>query len=99
MGCLSVDIRELSGIVANYVPTSGISTTFEKESGVDVEYTNLTGMDAIYTNTTKIEVNYYFICTVGTKKYLKVTPSEPLWITMDEMGVYTVRSNTDWIIL
>lgn len=99
MGCLSVDIKGLSGIVANYDNIGGISSNYEKESGIDTKYSNLGGMDAIYTNATKIEVNYYFICTVGTKKYLKVTPDEPLWITIGEDITYTIRSNSDWIIL
>lgn len=43
-------------------------------------------------------VGAYLVCEAGRGAYLRVTPVDPVWVTMTESGVYDVRSNTNWII-
>lgn len=39
------------------------------------------------------------VCSVGGLYYLRVTPSEPQWITPDMPARYQVRSNTRWNVI
>ena len=45
-----------------------------------------------------VRLGIYLICRVGKDKYLRVTPTETLWITVDSSINYEVRSNTEWRI-
>lgn len=99
MGCLQVEFQRIGGVKVDYTPINDIGVTYERIGGTKVEYKQLNDLNVSYKRLGGLKVEYYLICTVGTDKYLKVTPEEPIWITMDEMGVYTVRSNTDWVVL
>lgn len=76
-----------------------LNVRLTNKGGCDVYITPKNSLDAKYTDKGGIKVNIYFVCRVGTREYLRVTPEEPIWITMDEMGVYTVYSNTNWIVI
>lgn len=99
MGCLNVRIQRVNGLHTGFSPVGGIIANYTNKNGVESKYTRIDGMDAKYEKKSGVKVNFYFVCRVGTREFLRVTPEEPIWITMDEMGVYTVRSNTDWIVL
>lgn len=99
MGCLSVSIRRIGGLQTDFKCQNDITTHYTYKGGVDVDYTPKNEIDATYTKQGGMKVNLYFVCRVGTREYLRVTPEEPIWITMDESGVYTVYSNTNWIVI
>lgn len=44
-------------------------------------------------------VNISLVCKVGKDKFLRVMPSEPMWVTTDSSVTYTIYSNTNWIIV
>lgn len=46
----------------------------------------------------RMMVEVGIICTAEEAYYLNVSPQEVQWITEDEVIVYRVRSNVDWVI-
>lgn len=45
------------------------------------------------------DITLNWVCGVNySVNYLKVTPTETVWITIDYGIEYNVRSNTDWIV-
>lgn len=99
MGCLNVKIQRVSGCQTEFSHVGGMIANYTNKNGVESKYTRIDGMDAKYEKKSGLKVNLYFVCRVGTREFIRVSPEEPIWITMDEMGVYTVRSNTDWVVL
>lgn len=45
-----------------------------------------------------LKMTAYLVCDVGRQKYLRVTPDEPIWIDVGIDGIFTIRSNTEWIV-
>lgn len=99
MGCLNVRIQRVNGLHTGFSPMNSIDVQFENKNSLESKYTSRNDITARYEKKSGVKVNFYFVCRVGTREFIRVSPEEPIWITMDEMGVYTVRSNTDWIVL
>lgn len=99
MGCLNVRLKSVSGYQTGYTPLNGIDVNYGSGNSIGSNYTSLNDISAKYGKKGGAKVNFYFVCRVSTREFLRVTPENPIWITMDEMGVYTIRSNTDWIVL
>lgn len=47
---------------------------------------------------TGISVKCGLVCSLADVLYVRVSPQEVQWITEDEVIVYNVESNTNWII-
>lgn len=47
---------------------------------------------------TGISVKCGIVCSLADVLYVRVSPQEVQWITEDEVIVYNVESNTNWII-
>lgn len=53
----------------------------------------------VITNISKdLKVRTSIVCSIGNRQYLNVSPDEIQWITPDCGVIYTVESNTKWII-
>lgn len=49
--------------------------------------------------TSRMNISCGIVCTVSNDPYLIISPSEVQWIT-DDIGVlFTVNSNTEWMVL
>lgn len=98
MGCLSVGFKILGHTSIDTYNINGCNVGYVEACGCKVGYTHIGELHLGTEKINKIDVDLFFVCKVGTKEYLKVTPSEPLWIDVNNDGTYTVRSNTNWIL-
>ncbi len=89
MGCLNVGIQ---GIMP-FVPVIG------RKGGCAVDTSLERDFNAAVTRDDLCTMAVSLICKVGTDTYIRVTPTEPLWITVGQDLTYTVHSNTDWVVL
>lgn len=98
MGCLSVGIQKVSGLSVGTANLNDLDVGFSKVCGCEVGYAPIGGL---YTEAERyggLKVEVFFVCKVGTREFIKVTPLEPLWIDVNIDGEYTIRSNTNWIL-
>ena len=90
MGCLNVMTQRVGGL----------NVATQRVGGLDVELTRIGKLDVSAKRVGSLKVKVLFVCTVGrTSKYLRVTPENPLWITVGQDLTYTIRSNADWVVL
>lgn len=99
MGCLNVTTQRVGGLSVTTQRTGCLNVTTQRTGGTDVKLTREGGLDVSTERVGGLRVNIYFICSVGKGKYLRVTPEEPLWITVGQDLTYIIRSNSDWVIL
>lgn len=98
MGCLSVGFKIIGNTSIDTNNLNGCNVRCIEACGCNVGYTHVGKLHLETEKHNRIDVDLFFVCKVGTKEYLKVTPSEPLWIDVNNDGTYTVRSNTNWIL-
>lgn len=98
MGCLSVGIQKVGGLSVGTSNLNGLEVGFAKVSGCEVGYAPISGISVEAERHGGLNVEVFFVCKVGTREFIKVTPLEPLWIDVNMDGTYTIRSNTDWIL-
>lgn len=97
MSCISVKIGlQGAGSVQVDIPQRvGVSASLRRGfctadiAGLGTARAIITGMGG---------VGAYLVCEAGRAPYLRVSPTEPVWVSMEERGVYDVQSNTDWFI-
>lgn len=98
MGCLSVGIQRVGGLSVGTENLNGLEVGCAKVSGCEVGYAPISGL---YTEAERhggLKVDVFFVCKVGTREFVKVTPLEPLWIDVGFDGTYRIRSNTNWSV-
>ena len=66
----------------------GITTNAEREGGISTYAERLAG----------ITVTVGLICSIAQGKFLRVTPEEVQWVTIEDPAVYEILSNLDWTI-
>lgn len=98
MGCLSVGIQKAGGLSVGTANLNNLDVGFAKVSGCDVGYSQISGIYAESERIGGLTVEVLFVCRVGTREFIKVSPEEPLWIDVGFDGTFTVRSNTAWRI-
>lgn len=111
MGCINVKVStNNSGInVTSKVnkPIAVIVTPFICNCNVECSCTN--GINVITQiipvsnahvtpKINSINVKCGLVCSLADVLYVRVSPQEVQWITEDEVIVYNVESNTNWII-
>lgn len=47
----------------------------------------------------RMSVTLCTVCYIDRMLYLRVSPSEPVWVTEDISALFEVRSNTSWDIV
>lgn len=90
MACLNLNIERIG-------EETILSSEHVGACSLDVD-----GIDgAMLSNTIigKLGLSILLVCKAGDREYLKVTPTEPLWIVLGSDLSYEVRSNTNWIVL
>lgn len=94
MGCLEVKITPLRESLVIDVSCLG------KHLDVDVRLACKTIEMFTSDITSRLKMSCSLVCTIEENDtYLRVSPKEIQWITEDMGIVYTVKSNTDWIIV
>lgn len=90
MGCLNVTTQRVGGLNVSTKRVGGLDAKLKRVGKLDVSAKRVGGL----------KVTVLFVCTVGrTSKYLRVTPENPLWITVGHDLTYTIYSNADWVVL
>lgn len=97
MSCIRVRTSvQHGGRIASSVQSLGCIHTSIEQGGIRASVD-----DVHHLSSTLLEngsMRSYLVCEADRDAYLRVTPVEPVWVTMTESGVYDVRSNTHWII-
>ena len=63
---------------------------------------NVTRADAVgaeLTGQSRMSATLCTVCYIDRTLYLRVSPSEPVWVTEDIPALFEVRSNTSWDIV
>lgn len=97
MSCIRVrtTVQRGGSIAAGVQPFGGVSASVQM-GGISAQVD-----DVHHLQSTLLEngsMRAYLVCEAGKAPYLRVSPEEPLWVSMEERGVYDVQSNTDWFI-
>lgn len=71
-----------------------------RKDTVAVETKRRSGIAALLkTVSRQMGVTLCTVCYIDRKLYLRVSPSEPVWVTEDIPALFEVRSNTSWDII
>lgn len=99
MSCISLIIgKPHTGGVSVTDPVVGNVSVDAKPTGwFDIDVLNRTP-SITASKVGDVRLGIYLICRVGKDKYLRVTPTETMWITVDSSIDYNILSNTDWIV-
>lgn len=89
MACLNLNIERIGGS-ANLLP--------ERVGACSLEVDNIEGAMLSNTIIGGLGLSILLVCKARGGEYLRVTPTEPLWIVLGSDLSYNVRSNTDWIV-
>ena len=94
MGCLSVNITKLGTSPIVDITRLGGLTLSVKRVG---EPLRLAVSDIL--KNMHLNISCSVICSITELAYLRVSPSDIQWITPDYGVVYSVESDTNWIIV
>ena len=83
----------MKSLKVKILPVGGLSIKTSK-----INHTQIGDMSVAATRRGGLKLSILFVCKVGEKEYIRVTPLEPLWIDVNIDGEYTIRSNTNWIL-
>lgn len=99
MSCISVILGKpnTGDVVITPTPIGEASIDTKPIGWFDIDVLNKTPTISA-SKVGNVKLNIYLICRVGTGKYLRVTPTETMWIWVDNSIDYNVYSNTNWIV-
>lgn len=75
-----------------------ITVSAERIGGITAEAERVGGINAYAERLGGITVTVALICSVAQGKYLRVTPEETQWVTIDNPVMYNVLTNLDWTL-
>lgn len=99
--CVNVDIEDYSNGQVNILQPYYSDSVSMRES---TEYgTVIIGCDDTVScsieNTSTITIMLEWVCGIGyAEYYLRVTPTETMWVTIEYDVEYCIRSNANWIL-
>lgn len=71
--------------------------TVSRQIGVNAARADAVGAEL--TGQGRMSVTLCTVCYIDRMLYLRVSPSEPVWVTEDIPALFEVRSNTSWDIV
>lgn len=108
MGCIGVTVRRpapvgmRAGLVSQGVGCSAGSAFVGAECSVGdmagISARIDAGVSCRASASAPVGIEAGIVCDVVSVAYLRVMPSEPMWISVDYGVDYDVMSNTDWIV-
>jgi len=87
---VAVETKRRSGIAA-------LLKTVSRQIGVNAARADAVGAEL--TGQGRMGVTLCTVCYIDRMLYLRVSPSEPVWVTEDIPALFKVRSNTSWDIV
>lgn len=87
---VTVETKRRSGIAA-------LLKTVSRQIGINVVRADVFGAEL--TEQSRMCATLCFVCYIDRTLYLRVTPSEPVWVTEDTEAIFEVQSNTSWDIV
>ena len=110
MGCTKGSIVRKDTVEAEAKRRSDIAAllkTVSRQIGVNAARADAARADAAradavgaeLTGQSRMSVTLCTVCYIDRMLYLRVSPSEPVWVTEDIPALFKVRSNTSWDIV
>lgn len=105
MGCTKGSIVRKDTVEAEAKRRSDIAAllkTVSRQIGVNAARADAARADAVgaeLTGQSRMSVTLCTVCYIDRMLYLRVSPSEPVWVTEDIPALFKVRSNTSWDIV
>lgn len=87
---VAVETKRRSGIAA-------LLKTVSRQIGVNAARADAVGAEL--TGQGRMGATLCTVCYIDRMLYLRVSPSEPVWVTEDIPALFKVRSNTSWDIV
>lgn len=87
---VAVETKRRSGIAA-------LLKTVSRQIGINATRADAVGAEL--TGQGRMGVTLCTVCYIDRMLYLRVSPSEPVWVTEDIPALFKVRSNTSWDII
>lgn len=100
MGCTKGSIVRKDTVEAEAWRRSDIAAllkTVSRQIGVYAARADAVGAEL--TGQSRMSVTLCTVCYIDRTLYLRVSPSEPVWVTEDIPALFEVRSNTSWDIV
>lgn len=100
MGCTKGSIVRKDTVEAEAKRRSDIAAllkTVSRQIGVNAARADAVGAEL--TGQSRMSVTLCTVCYIDRMLYLRVSPSEPVWVTEDIPALFKVRSNTSWDIV
>lgn len=100
MGCTKGSIVRKDTVEAEAWRRSGLVALLKAASrqiGINVVRADVFGAEL--TEQSRMRATLCFVCYIDRTLYLRVTPSEPVWVTEDTEAIFEVQSNTSWDIV
>lgn len=100
MGCTKGSIVRKDTVEAEAWRRSDIAAllkTVSRQIGVNAVRADAVGAEL--TGQGRMSVTLCTVCYIDRMLYLRVSPSEPVWVTEDIPALFEVRSNTSWDIV
>lgn len=100
MGCTRGSIVRKDTVAAEAWRRPGIAALLKTASRqIGVNATRADAVGAELTGQSRMGVTLCTVCYIDRMLYLRVSPSEPVWVTEDIPALFEVRSNTSWDIV
>lgn len=99
MGCTKGSIVRKDTVEAEAWRRSGLVALLKAASqqiGVNVARVDAVGAEL--TGQSRMSATLCIVCYIDRTLYLRVSPSEPVWVTEDIPAIFEVQSNTSWNI-
>ena len=99
MGCTKGSIVRKDTVEAEAWRRSGLVALLKADSqqiGVNVARVDAVGAEL--TGQSRMSATLCIVCYIDRTLYLRVSPSEPVWVTEDIPAIFEVQSNTSWNI-
>lgn len=100
MVCIKGSILRKDTVAAETKRRSDIAAllkTVSRQIGINVVRADVFGAEL--TEQSRMRATLCFVCYIDRTLYLRVTPSEPVWVTEDTEAIFEVQSNTSWDIV
>ena len=99
MVCIKGSILRKDTVAAETKRRSDIAAllkTVSRQIGINVVRADVFGAEL--TEQSRMRATLCFVCYIDRTLYLRVSPSEPVWVTEDIPAIFEVQSNTSWNI-
>lgn len=100
MGCTKGSIVRKDTVEAEAWRRSGLVALLKAASRqIGINAARADAVGAELTGQGRMSVTLCTVCYIDRMLYLRVSPSEPVWVTEDIPALFEVHSNTSWDIV